>query len=131
MKLNAINRWNSVIAKGGTNNNWAHNYALEISNANRFVCILGNGSASITALSTTLATTGQFYHVACVWNGTTLQVYVNGSSQASTTQKIAPVAVPAPLYVGQFGGNTDRLSGTIDEVRIYGKALSSAEITVI
>ena len=129
MKLNAINRWNSVIAKGGTNNNWAHNYALEISNANRFVCILGNGSASITALSTTLATTGQFYHVACVWNGTTLQVYVNGSPQASTTQNITPIAAPAPLYIGQFGGNTDRLSGTIDEVRIYRKALSSAEIT--
>ena len=67
VKLNAINKSNSVIAKGGTNNNWAHNYALEISNANRFVCILGNGSASMkTALSTTLATTGQFYHVACV-----------------------------------------------------------------
>jgi alpha-mannosidase len=129
VKLNAINRWNSVIAKGGTNNDWAHNYALEVNNANRFVCILGNGSAFITALSTTLATTGQFYHVACVWNGTTLQVYVNGSSQASTAQNITPAAVPAPLYIGQFGGNTDRLSGTIDEVRIYSKALSSAEIT--
>jgi alpha-mannosidase len=128
VKVSAINRWNSVVARGGSNHNWSHNYALEINNANRFVCILGNGSAAISALSTTSVATGQFYHVACVWNGTTLQIYVNGSSQASTTQTIVPAAVSAPLYIGQFGGNVDRLSGVIDEVRIYSRALTSTEI---
>jgi alpha-mannosidase len=128
VKVNAVNRWNSVIAKGGSNNNWAHNYALEISNANRFVCILGNGTAELSAVSTTSAAAGQFYHVACVWNGTALQIYVNGSAQASASQRFVPAAVSAPLYIGQFGGNADRLSGVIDEVRIYSRALTPAEI---
>ena len=43
--------------------------------------------------------------------------------------KLTPATAASPLYIGQFGGDTDRLSGTIDEVRIYSKALSSAEIT--
>ncbi|MGH7393890.1 MAG: LamG-like jellyroll fold domain-containing protein, partial [Candidatus Rokuibacteriota bacterium] len=40
----------------------------------------------------------------------------------------APAGNTAPLSIGQFGGNSDRLSGTIDEVRIYNRALSAAEI---
>ena len=46
VKLNATNRWNSIIAKGGANKDWAHNYALEVNNSNRPVCILGNGTTA-------------------------------------------------------------------------------------
>jgi len=37
--------------------------------------------------------------------------------------------LPSPLYIGQFGGNVDRKRGVIDEVRIYGRALSQAEVS--
>ena len=32
------------------------------------------------------------------------------------------------VYLGQFGGNTHRLDGIVDEVRIYNRALTQAEI---
>jgi hypothetical protein len=46
----------------------------------------------------------------------------------SVAQSLTPAANSAPLYIGQFGGNTDRLHGVIDEVRIYNRALSPAEV---
>jgi hypothetical protein len=128
VKLNALNRWNSVLAKGDANSDPATNYGLEVNNGNRFICILGSGSSSRTLASTTTVTTGTFYHVACVWNGTQLQLYINGVLNTSVTQNLTPAVNTSPLYIGQFGGNTDRMSGVIDEVRIYGRALSQAEV---
>jgi hypothetical protein len=41
---------------------------------------------------------------------------------------VTPAGNTAPLYVGQFGGDADRLDGVVDEVRIYNRALSEQEI---
>lgn len=127
-KLNAINRWHSVIAKGNSNSDPAHNYALEITNANRVRCILGGGSSSRTLDSTITMTTNQFRHLACTWNGSTLSLYIDGNLNITTAQNLTPTANTAPLFIGQFGGNSDRLNGLIDEVRIYNRALTQAEI---
>src|SRR5262245_47881091 len=128
VRLNAVNRWNSVLAKGTANNDSLHNYALEINNSNRFLCILGSGSASRNLTSTVTVAVGQFYHVACVWNRTTLQLYVNGALNASVAQNLTPAANSALVTIGQFGGPADNLAGVVDEVRIYNRALSTTEI---
>jgi hypothetical protein len=39
-----------------------------------------------------------------------------------------PAGNTAPLYIGQYGGDVDRLDGMVDEVRIYNRALSATEI---
>jgi chitodextrinase len=128
VKVNALNRWHSVIAKGNANSDASHNYALEITNANRWACIFGNGASASVLRSSTAPKINQFTHVACVWNGTMLQLYLDGVLNASASQLITPAANTSPLYIGQFGGNTDRLNGIIDEVRIYNRALGAAEI---
>src|SRR5262245_14234173 len=125
VRVNAVNRWNSVLAKGTANNDSLHNYALEITSGNRFLCILGNGSASRNLTSNTLIAAAQFYHVACVWNGSTLQLYINGVVNASIAQNLTPVGNPGPVTIGQFGGPSDNLAGVVDEVRIYNRALST------
>jgi aspartate-semialdehyde dehydrogenase len=51
-----------------------------------------------------------------------------GTLNASVGQSITPAGNTSPLYIGQFGGNSDRFAGTIDEVRIYNRALSPTEI---
>jgi hypothetical protein len=128
VKLDTLNRWHSVVAKGSANTNSSHNYAIEVSNSNRWVCILGSGASSLTLQSSSVATSNRYYHVACAWDGTTARLYVDGALIASSSQLVTPVGNTAPLTVGQFGGDTDRLDGVIDEVRIYGRALSQAEI---
>ncbi|HKQ65248.1 MAG TPA: LamG-like jellyroll fold domain-containing protein, partial [Methylomirabilota bacterium] len=128
VRLNSLGRWHGVIAKGGANNDQAHNYALEITDANRARCIVGNGLTSQLLDSTTTMPASLFRHLACVWNGSTLSLFINGVLNTSTTLTVSPAGNVAPLFIGQFGGNSDRLSGIIDEVRIYNRALSPAEI---
>ena len=127
-KLDTLNRWQSVVAKGNANSDPAHNYAIQLDSANRWICILGNGTSRILLRSSTGPTTGQYYHLACAWDGSTARLYVNGVLSTSSTQAVTPAGNAAPLYIGQFGGDTDRLDGVIDEVRIYRRALSQAEI---
>jgi alpha-mannosidase len=128
VKLDTLNRWQSVVAKGSANSDPSHNYAIELSSSNRWNCILGNGTASLTLQSSTMPTANQYYHLACAWDGTTVRLYVDGVLGASSTQLMTPAGNAAPLAIGQFGGDADRLDGVIDEVRIYGRALSQAEI---
>jgi chitodextrinase len=131
VRLTALNRWHSVIAKGGANSDPAHNYALEVTAANRVRCILGNGASDVRVDSTVTVTTGVFYHFACVWDGARLALFINGASNATTAQSITPTLNTAPLFIGQFGGGMDRLNGIIDEVRMYSRPLSQPEIQAI
>ena len=124
VRLDTLNRWHSVIAKGNANDSRVHNYALEITDTNRVYCNLGNNSSDLLLESTTTLATGQFRHLACTWNGTTLSLYIDGVLNTSRAQTLTPAGNTAPLYIGQYGGNSDRLDGIIDEVRIYNSALT-------
>jgi len=128
VKLNALGKWHGVIAKGNANTDAVHNYALEITNTNLIRCILGDGTSSLRLDASLSPIAGQFYHLACTWDGTTVRLYVNGTLDRSTAQTLAPAGNTAPLFIGQFGGNVDHFDGTIDEVRIYNRALTTSEI---
>jgi hypothetical protein len=128
VRLNAVGLWHGLIAKGNANTDSAHNYALEVTNGNRARCILGNGGTFQVLDSVLTLAAGTFRHLACTWNGTTLALYVDGALNASAAQTVTPAGNTAPLFLGQFGGNSDRLNGILDEVRIYSRALAVGEI---
>lgn len=128
VRLDTVNRWNAVIAKGSTNNDAAHNYAIEIDQGNRVHCLIGNGTALNIATSTTRLSAQQFYHLACTWDSLQLRLYINGALNRSVAQTLTPAANTSPLFVGQYGGSVDRLDGVIDEVRIYNIALPAADV---
>jgi fibronectin type 3 domain-containing protein len=128
VKLTSINRWNAVMAKGNTNNDPAHNYAIDINTANRVICYVGNGSSAVLLTSTSALAANTFYHLACTWNGSTIALYINGNLNASVGQSITPAGNTSPLYIGQFGGNADRFAGIIDEVRIYNRGLTMSQV---
>ena len=103
VRLDRVNRWSSVVAKGAANNDRSHNYALELTSSGRWQCVLGNGVSAISLRSSSGPQAGRYYHVACVWNGTTLQLYVDGAPNATASQSLTPAANTSPLYIGQFG----------------------------
>ena len=128
VNLAAINRWHGIVAKGSANSADSHNYALEVNSGNRVECAIGNGgSSNVVASSATLAA-GTLYHLACVWTGTQLQVYVNGVLSGSGFQSLTPLGNLSPLSIGQFGSGSDRASGLIDEVRISNEARTQAQV---
>jgi Concanavalin A-like lectin/glucanases superfamily/Bacterial Ig domain len=74
--------------------------------------------------------TNVWQHLAITYDGTTMRAYVDGALYG-TPQAISLGAVNAPVQIGAWifgGGNADYLSGTIDEVRVYDRALSQAEV---
>jgi fibronectin type 3 domain-containing protein len=67
-------------------------------------------------------------HLAFTWDGATARLYVNGTQTASTAIAGTAVTSSSPLRIG---GNTiwgEWYSGLIDEVRIYNRALTAAEV---
>jgi hypothetical protein len=80
---------------------------------------------------------GVWKHVAAVRNNGTLSIYINGVLNASATEgTTAPVySFPARIGTMFFNGMAppqyNGLNGKMDELRIYNRALSAAEILVL
>jgi hypothetical protein len=80
--------------------------------------------------------TGKWSHVTVVWDGSQprLTFYVDGAQISTTTTSLLtsmdPLAAPRLLGIGGDGGGaaTSVFPGSIDDVRIYTRALTSAEV---
>jgi concanavalin A-like lectin/glucanase superfamily protein len=72
---------------------------------------------------------GMFVHVAGVFNGNGLGVYVNGALQAeSVTFGHSIISNDMPLHIGSDSGGGSQFVGLIDEPRVFNRALSADEI---
>ncbi|MFH1444912.1 MAG: LamG domain-containing protein [Nanoarchaeota archaeon] len=72
-------------------------------------------------IGNTPITDNQWHHVAATWNGTVINIYIDGDLDASVPQTCSPWVTNFPLHIGNLGGaNTpqDTFLGKIDEVRI-------------
>jgi hypothetical protein len=87
------------------------------------------GQPDQTIQSSTTVNSGQWTHVAAVRSGSVIKVYVNGVEEASLdTGNSAPLNAQPLLYLG--GNVADRrfYTGLMDEVLVYGRALTAREI---
>lgn len=102
------------------------------------LCLVGNaagfgiGNPDMTIISTNIINDGQWHHLAAVWDNLNgqMQLYVDGGLQASAVGPTASRTGPASLRLGsiQAGYPAGFLAGTIDDVKLFGRALSAAEI---
>jgi len=91
--------------------------------------VVANGSWS-ELTTTATAAAGGWHHVAGVYNGTTMKIYIDGVEQATKNQTGALTASSTPLHIGNCpSDSTRKFTGGIDEPRVYSRALSAAEIT--
>ena len=76
--------------------------------------------------------TGSWQHVAVTWTGNVGTLYVNAvqvGQNASMTLKPSSLGNTTLNYIGRSQYNDPYLAGLVDEFRIYGRALSAAEIS--
>ncbi|HEX6154024.1 MAG TPA: LamG-like jellyroll fold domain-containing protein [Solirubrobacterales bacterium] len=68
-------------------------------------------------------------HIAATYDGTTLRFFVNGTQAGSKATTGAMPNTASPLRIGGNAIWGEYFSGLIDEVRVYSRALTAAEIT--
>ncbi|MDQ2769949.1 MAG: fibronectin type III domain-containing protein [Bacteroidota bacterium] len=113
----------SIIRKDGD-----YNFYLNGNKLHAEVWSSGTGSPTWQRIDgTTTLPANRWAHVAAVWNGSTMQLYVNGVAEASTVTT-SSISASANLTLGKSQVYGNLLSGRLDEVRIYTAALTPANI---
>ncbi len=71
---------------------------------------------------------GSWSHLAATYDGATLRLYLNGAQVAQLAQSGSILTSNSPLRIGGNSVWGEYFNGLIDEVRVYNRALSAAEI---
>jgi hypothetical protein len=111
--------------------NWS--YGMNISITSFVACFVGDGKGNRQGTGGETLENDRWHFVACSWDGSALRLYVDGQNtdtNPSVNLMNAPVSNNTQTFVIGTGyeGNNGHINGNIDDVRIYNRALSSAEI---
>ncbi len=93
-----------------------------------------DGTARATATSAAVLTsTTTWYHVVGVRSGTTVSLYINGTLDGTASISGTTQTNSQNLAIGGGVNSTTnpRYNGVVDDVRVYNRALSTAEITAL
>ena len=125
VKPDSLNDWRMVLLKEAPPSTLAYglyassNGARQPSAWTQGGVVLGPGSTSV----------GAWTHLATTYENGTMRLYVNGQLVASNSSVPASQPSSGPLRIGGTSiWASETFDGLIDDVRIYGRALSAAEI---
>ncbi|MBF0491558.1 MAG: FG-GAP repeat protein [Deltaproteobacteria bacterium] len=91
----------------------------------------GSSLAGVTGTTTVSANT--WHHVAAVYDGTNIKVYLDGVLDGSAADTINPTDGASELRIGKYGidGLAGELNTVIDEVAIYKGALNASDVNAL
>jgi len=96
----------------------------------RFYAVNAGGGSDNVGTARFLPSTNQWYHLAVTRSATTFTFYINGGPVSTNTSIVTVPSPTAPLTIGAAEG-ADFIAGRLDEIRIYTRALSAADILSI
>jgi chitodextrinase len=114
--------WRDVIMKG------SDEYYLEASSSQGPPATGGKPNIGGSLIGSAALPANTWSHLAGTYDGTTLRLYVNGVQVASRAQTGSIATTTNPLQIGGDSFFGQYFQGTIDEVRIYNRVLTSTEI---
>ncbi len=91
--------------------------------------IINTGQGAFSVHSNTDLAAGSWHHVAVTYDGATLSLYVDAALARSCSATGSIYASSVPVLIGSLSQSANFFDGSIDEVRIYSRALSLQEIT--
>lgn len=86
-------------------------------------------NSGATLVQVTAPSTNTWHHVAYSLSGTTHVLYVDGV--ATTATATPDSATPTAAFAGATGAGTERLTGALDDLRVYSRALGPAEVLAL
>jgi chitodextrinase len=126
-----LSRDGQIISKDTGTDGWQLKTTPD-TGVNTFGVAISNGSAHVQRYSKTVPAINTFYHVAGVYNAATqsLDIYVNGVLDDGVLHGTIPATQHNSTADAKVGTRTGGywFQGTIDELHIYNRALSQAEI---
>ncbi len=92
--------------------------------------VISNGKKFYRLTPTSTLNKGTWYHVAIISKNDSCSFYVNGVFVQSTHNEAPyPSDTTQPLEIGRdYAGSIDYFNGTMDELRLYNRTLTSTEI---
>jgi hypothetical protein len=107
-------------------------YLMAYNGTTQIMRFLVDANSRVTALSTTsINDPAKWYHLVGVRSGSTVYLYVNGSQEGSAAVTGATHTNNFPLVVGADSGGGNSFNGSIDDVRVWNRGLSQAEVTAL
>ena len=131
VKLNTVGAAaQAVVERYGATNSGSGGYALRITNTGKVHFFIGYDSTSASQSDTldgaTTITAGQWHHVAGVYDGAQLRVYLDGAVDGSKATTAVPGTGTANLIIGAAGNDAATgayFAGSVDEARVTADAL--------
>ena len=115
-------------------------FAIQI-NSDDEIKFSAKGATNFEAIITSSVLDQDWHHVLCQKTGSSLELYIDGTKQSSgsfyllATQFNTPFTASAtinntaPLKVAGYDGYNHGFLGSLDEIRIFNKSLTQAQIT--
>ena len=124
----APSNWRSIIAKERASNSLTYQLTAGSNSSNRPATRIYAGGAVRSLPGGTRLTAGTWVHLASTYDGTSMRLFVNGVQVATQAQTGAITATTNQLRIGGSTTMSQYFDGRVDEVRIYARALTAAEI---
>ena len=86
-----------------------------------------------TLVSTTAPTDGAWHHVIYSYDGASDNIYLDGVLKATSTVAPHQTGTPTACYLGTYDttNNLEMFQGSLDDIRVYTRALSNVEISIL
>ena len=104
-----------------------NNYWLGITQDGKATFLIYQGGFK-GVIGTSILEAGIWYHVTGIYDGNTLSISVNGSGDGSVDMEGNMGTYDGSLFIGDYTNNQYSVDGTIDDIRIYNRALSVDEV---
>jgi hypothetical protein len=117
-----------ILIKEGTNADIYNLYARNWRGRPEANVFVGGANRVVEGTAAQAPAANVWTHVAGTYDGTTLRLYINGV-QVASVNRTGPIATSTgPLRIGGNSLWGEFFQGRIDEVRVYNRALTPAEI---
>lgn len=98
-------------------------------NSKALNCTVDGNSTGGATVSDPSIYSGSWHHIVYVVTGSTQKIYVDGTEKATATE--TPLSPGGYVSVGIRIGGSSGYTGSIDDVRVYSRALTTSEISTL
>ena len=121
------NTYQVLVGKPGDGQSKFENYAVWLTNTNRYIAYFGNGS-TYAVVQTPAITDTNWHHVVATHNGSMIRIYLDGVLEQEKATTLQLTANTKPLTLGRANNNAYSFNGWLDEVAVYPTALPAQTI---